>query len=456
MRMPAAGINIKRSPRLNVLARIVDSRLPGMLASLYGLRLVNYVCPLVLVPYLARVLGPQGWGVYAFAEACGRGVQMLVEYGFQLAGVREVALRRNDRKELAALVSGMLGAQLAMGAAALAVLFLLTAAFGPFRQAAALLPGAFLYGLGLGLSPIWYFQGTERLARMVTIDILSRMIGVGGVFLLVRSPGDNWKALTIQGVLACSGAVAGWGLVSMQIPLRFAKPADIWDGLHGGWTLFLSKGATLLISALNPVLAAFSVGAREVGLFFGADRICRAAVNSLHPMNQAFYPRLVLLVEEDHRRGARFACRAGTAMLLHNLLLSAVLYFGAGPLVKLILGAQYMESAGILKILAFIPLANALNNLLGLQWMLALRMDRAYLGAVVCAGLTNLWMFPWLAARWGTQGMAWGSLSVELLLLAAIGVQLAWRRADPFHALLGARPSQGADAEVVGHVGRGC
>jgi len=453
--MPAAEMSIKRSLWPQALARIRGSRLPGMLASLYGLRLVNYVCPLVLVPYLARVLGPQGWGVYAFAEACGRGVQMLVEYGFQLAGVREVALRRNNRKELGASVGGMLGAQVAMGAAALAVLLVMTAAFDPFRRAATLLPGAFLYGLGLGLSPLWYFQGTERLARMVAIDILARMAGVGGVFVLVREAGDSWKALAIQGALACAGAAAGWSLAFFEIPLRLPKPAQLWEGMRTGWTLFLSRSATLLVSALNPVLAAFSVGTREMGLFFGADRICRAAVNSLHPMNQAFYPRLVVLVEKDRLQAAAFACRAAAAMLLHNLLLSGALYLGAGPLVKLILGAQYAESAAVLKILAFIPLANALNNLLGLQWMLALRMDRAYLGAVICAGLTNLWLFPLLAARWGTRGMAWGSLSVELLLLAAISLQLVMRRADPFWVLLRRRRSR-PEAEAICNVCRGC
>jgi len=51
--------------------------------------------------------------------------------------------------------------------------------------------------------------------------------------------------------------------------------------------------------------------------------------------------------------------------------------------------------------------------------------------------------------------MAWGSLSVELLLLAAISLQLVMRRADPFWVLLRRRRSR-PEAEAICNVCRGC
>ena len=39
--------------------------------ALYGVQACTYALPLLTFPYLARVLGPSGWGVVVFAQAIG-------------------------------------------------------------------------------------------------------------------------------------------------------------------------------------------------------------------------------------------------------------------------------------------------------------------------------------------------------------------------------------------------
>ncbi len=103
------------------------------------------------------------------------------------------------------------------------------------------------------------------------------------------------------------------------------------------------------------------------------------------------------------------------------------------------MGPQYAASVGLLRILALIPIANAVSNLLGLQWMIALRMDRAYLGVIVSAGLANLALMPQLAGAYGLPGMSWAVVTAEALAAAAIYAVLALRGADPIREALRAR-----------------
>jgi len=170
-----------------------------------------------------------------------------------------------------------------------------------------------------------------------------------------------------------------------------------------------------------------------------ADRISRAVVNSLHPMNQAFYPRIVQLNAISRTRAALFACKAGAAMLMYNSVTSAVLYFWADPLVRIIVGRDYAASVAPLRILALIPIANAVSNLLGLQWMVALRMDRGYLAVIVGAGLANLVLMPRLAGAYGLGGMSWAVVTAEALAAMVICAILLLRGADPFREALAAR-----------------
>jgi PST family polysaccharide transporter len=48
--------------------QIIRQRLVQNALALYGVTIANALLPLVLIPYLARVLRPEAWGVVLFAQ----------------------------------------------------------------------------------------------------------------------------------------------------------------------------------------------------------------------------------------------------------------------------------------------------------------------------------------------------------------------------------------------------
>ncbi len=50
--------------------------------SLYGVHIGRKLIPLASIPYLARVLGPEGWGQVVFVIAMGELIAILIESGF--------------------------------------------------------------------------------------------------------------------------------------------------------------------------------------------------------------------------------------------------------------------------------------------------------------------------------------------------------------------------------------
>jgi O-antigen/teichoic acid export membrane protein len=79
--------------------------------ALYGVQACTYALPLLTFPYLARVLGPSGWGVVVFAQAIGDVTACVVEYGFDISASRETSRHRDEPERLSALISGVLGAK---------------------------------------------------------------------------------------------------------------------------------------------------------------------------------------------------------------------------------------------------------------------------------------------------------------------------------------------------------
>ena len=59
--------------------------------SLGSVQLVNYVFPLITVPYVSRIIGPDSYGIINYATAFIAYFTLLIGYGFDLTGTRKIA-----------------------------------------------------------------------------------------------------------------------------------------------------------------------------------------------------------------------------------------------------------------------------------------------------------------------------------------------------------------------------
>ncbi len=69
--------------------------------ALYGVQAGRKLIPLVSIPYLARVLGPTGWGTVAFITAMAELLVICIEFGFNISATREVARQVLSHRQVA-------------------------------------------------------------------------------------------------------------------------------------------------------------------------------------------------------------------------------------------------------------------------------------------------------------------------------------------------------------------
>src|SRR5690606_5561800 len=120
---------------------------------------------------------------------------------FNINAAQQAALARGRVPLLNRLFSQVLLAKVLL-ATPLAGLMLAAWALGLLDQYldAALLGFVLAYFLAFGFSPMWYFQGRERMVGPALLDVTLRLCGLGLLAVMVRAPGDFMVALPILAI----------------------------------------------------------------------------------------------------------------------------------------------------------------------------------------------------------------------------------------------------------------
>jgi len=403
-----------------LLKRLRRSTLSGDLTVLYGAQVAGLIVPIVTIPYLARVLRPEGFGLLVFAQSFAAWLSLVLEYGFDLSATRAVARVRGDRVALTDVVTGVQGAKIVLTAGITVAAAIAYPLVPFFRGHGVLLFWAWAFAVLKGLSPFWFFLGTQRMRFPATLDAGSRVIAALGVFVWVRAPDDGWRVIALQTVASGASLAMMTGWLYQQVPVRSPTRFLTKKTFRESAAIFVFRASSGIYIQANAFILGLMTMPQVVAYFGGAEKIVRAAINLLNPISQALFPRLSHLVIADPIGAKRLFRYTLLGMLGLGLSMGLVAFFGAVQLVRILLGPGYEAAVPVLKILAILPVLVALGGALGLHWALPLGHDKAFYRLVLAGGGLNLALALILAPRSGAVGMAIAVISAELLVSSGL------------------------------------
>ena len=314
----------------------------------YGLQALRYLFPLVLVPYLTRTLGKDGYAVYAYVLSFMGIMQTIADFGFTLSGTKKVVAHREDKMVLSKLMCNITAARLLT----LAILLVATLTISQFipimTENVAYVMLAFT-AVGLrALLPDFLFQGFERMGTLTTRYFSSKGVQVLLTLLLVHSSSD----LILVAVADIVGSSIGlaWSFVATKhmFDLGIAKPTvrQSLKELKDSTVYCVSNVSSSLFSGFTTIIIGLTLSNTHIA-FWSLALTTIVAVQSLYiPIANSLYPHM--LNSRDFGFARKLALFAVPALAIGT----AAYYLLSEQIMRVLGGNEYLGAAHVMRMLA--------------------------------------------------------------------------------------------------------
>lgn len=348
------------------------------LSFMYIWQISNFGLSFILLPYLARTLNVHGFGEYSYVVGVNTLLWILVEWGYPIGGIRDVASNRDDPAKLQAAFWKILYAKFVLVIPVIAILLALVQISDPSIRHVVLMSGLSTI-LGAAFACEWFAQGVERLAAFVFVSLLARLLVTILTVILVRNENDADLAALLHGMHGLFGGLPGFLMVviAFKFTPKRQSLAEIGRNIAGNASLFLAKANGILYVSAPPVVLGLLANATQIGIYAGADKIARVCVLLMGPIGIIVTPRIFTSMQTSRELAAIVSGRYLAIQAAIAIPMSALLFIFAPQIVYLILGGGFEQSAMLLRLLAPVPLLVGLSSALNHQFLVPLALDRS-------------------------------------------------------------------------------
>jgi PST family polysaccharide transporter len=179
------GLNERNHEELWMSRRVV-----GNATSVMAVQAGSYILPLINVPYLLRVIGPEHYGLIAFSQAVMMYFVTLNDYGFNLSATRELAVRRDDAVLRSELYSAVMTIKASLCLVSFLILCTLIHFVPRFHNNSSVFFASFGIVVGTTMFPQWFFQGIEKMYWISVVNLTSNLVFTLGIYVLVHDSSD--------------------------------------------------------------------------------------------------------------------------------------------------------------------------------------------------------------------------------------------------------------------------
>lgn len=355
----------------------------------YLLQAAIYIFPLITLPYLTRVLGPDEYAVRAYSISVMNLFYVLIDFGCTAYGTREIARHRDDPTLMRKIISTVCAQRCFTAALGAGILCALIPSIPVMASNPEYMVIAYFGVVLNAMLPDFVFQGIEDMSILTKRFVVSRLVSLILIFAFVKGPDQLVLVAIFEAVPSLIAFVWSWLdiVVKRKITLspRLLSSKRSLTTFKSSAIFFLSSASTTIFTNLTTVMIGIYIVDQADISYWSLAAMCISMVQSLYnPIYNSVYPHVT--ARRDFSVIKKFLILGMPVVVVGSIALVFL-----APFVMWILGgAEYLDGSIVLQLLTPVLIFSYPTVLIGFPILAVLNKEKLLTTASVFAALFHI------------------------------------------------------------------
>ena len=385
-------------------------------------KLVAVLVPVLITPYLARVLEPDGNGAISFVSSIASYFLLLANLGIEGYGQRTVAMHRDDKDFLNKFVLEIFILKIFLTVVSGAVFIILFSIIGGAKREIYYIFSISVFFVAFDFS--WLFQGLENFRILAITHIVARAAYVALVFILIKTK----QQVNVAAFLWVGMTVVSY-LLSFPFVIRFFKihrgeKIRPFSHIKESVVYFIPAIAVSVYTILDKTMIGVITGSDfENGYYEEADKIIRLVLTAITTLNVIMRSRIsYCFAREEFEQIKNYIRQTTNVAFMLCFPMALGILAVSEPFVNIYLGDAYGKSITLLRILSPLIVIIAVSNILGTHYYTPFNKQRTSNKFLIAGAFINAALNVPFIYFWQSVGAAVASVIAELTILILYAV----------------------------------
>jgi len=376
-------------------------------------KLLIMLQPLIIAPYISRVLGANGLGMYSFSFVIANYFVIFTMLGINNFGNRKIAQVRDNKLELSKTFINIYTMQLLTGVIA-SLVYVIVLVFN--RENSIFIWQALFVVSGI-FDITWFFWGVENFKITIIRNTIIKITTLFLIFKFVNNEFDLWIYVAIMAGSSLLSQLFLWPFIKKHLILVKPDFKDVRKMIKPNLILFLPVVAISLYKQLSKLLLGILSTMPQLALFENAARINLLPFGILNAFSNVMLPKMSNMAVKDNFEETKKIIRKSMFVVMGFAFATAFGFAAIGrDFAPLFFGIEFSDSGLLIVILTPSIVFLSWANIIRTQYLIPFEKDKIFITSIILAAVINV-VFNIFTLSWlGAIGAAISSMLAEAVV----------------------------------------
>lgn len=381
-------------------------------------QVLGVLIPIITMPYVSRVLGAEGVGVYSYT------LSLITYFTFFITtigsyGQREIALFPDDKEHCSRIFYEIVITKIRFGAIS-ALVYYFFACVPNSNNIIYIVQLVFLFGYVIDIA--WFFQGKQEFKKTVSRSIFFKIVCTVAIFTFVKTPDDLALYVLIMSLSVVLSNLSLYFFCGRCLTYSNSLHIKPFRHLKGCIKYFIPCIALEVYTVMDKSMIQWLTGSNiQNGLYEQANKIIKICLMITTSLSAVKAPHITKLFGDNQAEEIKKSINQSFDFYS---LLSFPICFGlfvvSENIIPWYLGSGFNTVIILLRIFSFIILFTGLSNIIANQYLIPVKQENKFTIATVIASVLNVIINSILIPRYGAFGAALASVVAEFIIFIVL------------------------------------